>query len=129
MARPPKLTRFSVENALARTRSVTAAAAYSGVGRRTFQRTMRRLGIVFGAGKDSFDALFEANVAGVTKPGQATEAVAIAAKTVESRGRPEKNALRLSAADFCGSNLGEVRRSLRAAGTMEDRYRRLRGYR
>ena len=33
----------------------SAAAAYSGVSRRSFQRTMRRLGIEFDAGKDSFD--------------------------------------------------------------------------
>ena len=124
MARPPKLTRFSVENALARTRSVTAAAVYSGVGRRTFQRTMRRLGIVFGAGKDSFDALFEANVAGVTKPAQATEAVAIAAKTVESRPRPEKNALKLTAADFAGPCRGDAARSVEGQFA---RYHRLRG--
>ena len=70
MGRPPKLTKFSVENALANSRSVTAAASYAGVNRRSLQRAMQRFGITFAAASDRVKALLEP---AAVKPEQAAD--------------------------------------------------------
>jgi hypothetical protein len=76
MGRPPKLTKFSVEYVLANSRSVTGAAAYAGVNRRSFQRAMQRFGIAFDAPSDRFAALLEP-VAAKRTPTTEPEPVAI----------------------------------------------------
>ena len=43
MGRPEKLTKHSIHNAIARNSTFTAAAAYAGVNRRTFQRAMKAM--------------------------------------------------------------------------------------
>jgi len=126
MGRPAKLTKYSVENALAKTRSVTGAAAYAGVNRRSFQRAMQRFGIAFAAPSDRFAALLEP-VAAKRTPTTAPEPVAIPAKPVEPKPRPEKNILKLSVNDFTGHCCGDAGRTS-FAGTygLLGRYHRLR---
>jgi hypothetical protein len=121
MARPVKLTKFSAENALARTGSVTGAAAYSGVSRRTFQRFMRANGIVLVAAKDRFDALLE------PVSSQATEPLETSTKPVEPKPMAERNIPKLSVNDFTGHCFGDAGRTS-FAGTygLLGRYHRLR---
>ena len=121
MARPAKLTKFSAENALARTGSVTGAAAYSGVSRRTFQRFMRANGIVFVAAKDRFDALLE------PVSSKATEPLETSTKPVEPKPMPERNIPKLSVNDFTGHCFGDAgRTSLAGTYGLLGRYHRLR---
>ena len=121
MARPAKLTKFSAENALARTGSVTGAAAYSGVSRRTFQRFMRANGIVFVAAKDRFDALLEPVSSKTTEP------LETSVKPVEPKPMAERNIPKLSVNDFTGHCFGDAGRTS-FAGTygLLGRYHRLR---
>jgi len=117
MARPVKLTKFSAEHALARTGSVTGAAAYSGVSRRTFQRFMRANGIVLVAAKDCFDTLLESVS---SKPTQVTE-------PGEAKPMAERNILKLSVNEFAGHCCGDAgRTSLGGTYGLLGRYHRLR---
>ena len=121
MARPVKLTKFSAEHALARTGSVTGAAAYSGVSRRTFQRFMRANGIVFVAAKDRFDALLE------PVSSKATEPLEASTKPVEPKPMAERNIPKLSVNDFTGHCFGDAgRTSLAGTYGLLGRYHRLR---
>ena len=121
MARPVKLTKFSAEHALARTGSVTGAAAYSGVSRRTFQRFMRANGIVVVAAIDRFDALLE------PVSSKATEPLETSTKPVEPKPMAERNIPKLSVNDFTGHCFGDAGRTS-FAGTygLLGRYHRLR---
>jgi len=125
MGRPAKLTKYSVEYALAKTRAVTGAAAYAGVNRRSFQRAMQRFGLAFAAVSDRFTALLEP-VAARPMPTTEPEPVAIPAKPVEPKLRLEKNILKLSVNDFTGQCCGDAGRTSFVYGLLP-RYRRLRG--
>ena len=126
MGRPPKLTKYSVEYALAKTRSVTGAAVYAGVNRRSFPRAMQRFGVAFAAASDCFTALLEPVAANLT---QATEPVEIPTKRAEPRHGPERNILKLSVTDFIGPYRGDALRGRFAASADEQlaRYHRLKG--
>ena len=127
MGRPAKLTKYSIENALARAGSVTGAAAYAGVNRRSFQRGMQRFGVAFAAASDRFAVLFE-RVAAKPTPTTELERVAIPAKPVEPTPSPERNILRLSATDFAGPCRGDAGRShFASADGLLDHYHGLRG--
>ena len=124
MARPVKLTKFSAENALARTGSVTGAAAYSGVSRRTFQRFMRAKGIFFVAAKDRFDALLEPVS---SKPTPTAEPLETPTKPGEAKPMAERNILKLSVNEFAGHCCGDAgRTSLGGTYGLLGRYHRLR---
>ena len=124
MARPAKLTKFSAENALARTGSVTGAAAYSGVSRRTLQRFMRANGIVLVAAKDCFDTLLESVS---SKPTQVTEPLETPTKPGEAKPMAERNILKLSVNEFAGHCCGDAgRTSLGGTYGLLGRYHRLR---
>ena len=105
MGRPAKLTKYSVEYALGKTRSVTGAAAYAGVNRRSFQRAMQRFGVAFAAASDCFTGPFNPVAA---KPTQVTEPLETPTKPVEPKPVPERNILSLSAADFAGHCHGDL---------------------
>ena len=127
MGRPAKLTKYSVENALANSRSVTGAAAYAGVNRRSFQRAMQRFGVAFAADPERLTLLFEP-VAAKPIPTTGPEPVEILAKPVEPKPAPEKNILKLSANDFTGHYCGDTgRTSFVGSYGLLDRYQRLRG--
>jgi len=127
MARPAKLTKYSIENALANSRSVTGAAAYAGVNRRTFQRAMRRFGIFFAAASDRFTGLLEPVAA---TPTQGTDPVEIPTKPVEPKHRPDRDILKLSVNDFTGPYRGDAGRGSFAARADEQpaRYHKLKGF-
>src|SRR5215469_7207232 len=119
MGRPAKITKYSVENALAKTRSVTGAAVYAGVNRRSFQRAMQRFGIAFAAPPGRFAALLEPVAAPTIEP----EPVVIPAKPVEPR--PERNILKPSLNDFTGHSCGDAGRGSFAAEEQLARYHKV----
>ena len=128
MARPLKLTKFSVQNALAQSGSVTAAAVYSGVNRRSFQRAMQRFGIAFAAAPDRFKALLEPAEVKLEQVAEPEPAASPTPMPVEPKPRPERNILRLSANDFSGTYIaGAGRPSFAGADGLIARYHRLRG--
>jgi len=127
MGRPAKLTKYSVENALAKTGSVTAAADYAGVNRRSFQRAMRRFGVAFAAVSDHLATLLEP-VAAQSTPDIRPELIEAPTVPVEPKHRPERNILRLTASDFAGPCYGDAGRpSFTGADGLLTRYHRLRG--
>jgi hypothetical protein len=130
MARPVKLTKFSVENALARTGSVSRAAEYAGVGRRTFQRAMQRFGLGFGAVSDRFGSLYESASTHASETAQDVAPVEAPTKPVELKSKSEKTLPRLIAADFSGTFRGDAGRENFATSldNQSARYRRLKGY-
>src|SRR5215469_4446502 len=75
MARSLKLTKFSAENALAKAGSVTDAALYAGVNRRTLQRAMKRFGIRFVAVSEHSAASIQSPPTDVAKPQQVSASV------------------------------------------------------
>jgi len=61
---------------------------------------------------------------------QVAELAEVPPKPVEPKPQPEKNLLRLTAADFCGPNRGDAGRASSAGSADKQlaRYRRLKGY-
>jgi hypothetical protein len=84
---------------------------------------MRAKEIVFVAAKDRFDALLE------PVSSKATEPLEASTKPVEPKPVPERNILRLFAADFAGPYRGNVGgEGFAGADRLSGRYRRLRGF-
>lgn len=115
MSRQPKLTKWSIENALRRWRTVSEAARQLGLDRRTFQRSMKRLGVDRDA-VTSRKATDQPNVA----PAHTEQETA---RLVDPKRDPEPapaparpDARRLTATDFSGACLGESTRSDSRAG-------------
>jgi hypothetical protein len=113
-------------HALHRIGTVTGAAEYVGVSRRTFQRTMRRFGLRIDAPESDPDT----HPVPAISPSKETPQFAepVVAESVQSPPKREPNILRLTVRDFTGRNFGDAGRSRPDANSFEARYRRLKGY-